>query len=102
MPYDNVPEENARPIRPRDLDAYDFDVDLWLADVDDLRLFDRENPAGNVKVVYFLDRVITQVRINGEPLDGAGVTGKHIPWPVARKIFDQVGEHMKEASAPKN
>lgn len=103
MPYetDVIPEKAARPIRPHDLSAYDFDVDLWLADVDDLMLFDPENPAGNVKTVAFLDRVITQVRVNGEALDGPGVTGKHLPWPVTRKIFEQVTATMKELNSPK-
>ena len=89
MPYekDAIPAENAAPLRSRDLNDYTFTIDLWNADADDLELFDTQNPAGVKQQLDFIDRAVA-----------GGVRGKGIPYPVLRKIFQQVGEAMKEAN----
>jgi hypothetical protein len=93
MPYDKdtIPTENAPALRSHDLADYKFQVDLWQADVDDLALFDTENPGGGKQTLDFLDRVVV-----------GGVRGKGIPYPVLKKLFQQIGDAMKEANSAGN
>lgn len=88
MPYDDIPPAAI---------VYTFTVDLNCALVDDLELFDADAKAGGIQMLDFLDRVITDVKRDGESL-GPKVRGHGIPYPELKKIFVAVGTAMKEAN----
>ena len=74
MPYENPPTENA-PALPIRADEWTFKFSLDAATIDDLDLFSAENSTSNKQMLDFLDRVVTDVAVQGES-QGAGVRGK--------------------------
>lgn len=97
MPYDNIPAENAPALPP----VWDFTVDMERATIDDLEIFDPEVKTGTGVMLEFLDRVVINVKRDGESL-GSKVRGHGIPYPELRKIFEQVGAAMREQNHAKN
>lgn len=93
MAYDNVPEENAPALPPQ---RYEYDVDPDKMTIDDLDMFDSSAATGNRQMLDFLDRVVADVKIDGQST-GPGVRGKAIPYPKLKDIFEAVGATMKDA-----
>ena len=101
MPYEPDTMETVPPLRSRDIGDYKFDIDLWLADADDLELFDLESPAGGKRNFEFLHKIITNTIIRGES-KGPGLCGHGVPYPVVKHLFEQVGEELKRLNNAKN
>ena len=99
MPYENPPTENA-PALPVRADEWTFKFSLDAATIDDLDLFSPENNTSNKQMLDFLDRVVTDVAVQGES-QGAGVRGKGVPYACLKRLMEGVGAAMKDANDPK-
>ena len=99
MPYDEIPTENA-PALPVRADEWTFKFSLDAATIDDLDLFSAENSTSNKQMLDFLDRVVTDVAVQGES-QGAGVRGKGVPYACLKRLMEGVGAAMKDANDPK-
>jgi hypothetical protein len=104
MPYEDVPTENARPIPPR-ADEFTFTFNITdihpdgkpYSTIDDLDLFSAETQTSNTRLLDYLDRIVTDVKIKGEST-GPGVRGKGIPYPCLKRLMTGVGETIKRAN----
>ena len=95
MAYENVPTESASALISRNPNDYEFDIDLWFATADDMKLFDTETKTSAAQMFDFLDRVVTDYRYRGES-KGAGVSEKGIPLPILMKhLMPSIGESLK-------
>lgn len=95
MPYTDAAAAPVGEALPDyDLDNYTFRVELWRAKIRDLRMFDPENPVGNIKMLDFVARVIRDIRAGGQAVEDV----EELPYPVLSKIFQAIGEAMKAAN----
>ena len=97
MAYETVPTETAPALPP----VWEFAVDLNHATIDDLVIFDPDTKTGTGMMLEFLDRVVTNVKRDGESL-GPKVRGHGVPYPELKKVFEQVGAAMREQNNAKN
>jgi hypothetical protein len=108
MPYENVPTENA-PAIPARSDEYTFSFDITgihpdgkpYSTIDDLDMFDADSKTGNRKMLDYLDRIVTDVKIKGEST-GPKVRGKGIPYACLKDLMAGVGKTIQAANDTKN